>query len=364
MELKVRALDGIEPKSQQEVEETLLKKHEEQHDEKESLQKQDEQERQQEQEQELQQKEIEEKDVLSYIEKKYGKQVSSLDELTKEREQAEELPEDVAAYYKYKKETGRGLNDFVKLNKDFDSMSQDSLLKEYLSVTEEGLDESDINDLMEEYSYDEELDDESTIKKARLAKKKMVAKAKKYFNEQKETYKQPLESRSNASSLEDNEEFKAYKQYIESAKTQQEEVERKRQWFTKKTDDVFNDDFKGFEFSLDDKKLTFNPGSVSDLRKNQESPMNFIQKYLDDDGLMKDAVGYHKSLAVAMNPDKFAKFFYEQGKSEATDDVMRKTKNINMSERRAPEVVSKGGISVRAVNPDSGRGLKIKSKKN
>ncbi len=363
MELKVRAMDGIEPKSKQEVEEQLLNKHEK---DLQDGQNQNLHEDIQEQEQgdELQQKEIEEKDVLSYIEKRYGKQINSIEELTREREEAEPLPEDVAAYFKYKKETGRGIDDFVKLSKDFNTMNEDTLLKEYLIVTEEGLDELDIQDLMEEYSYDEELDDESTIKKAKIAKKKVIAKAKKYFTEQKETYKQPLESRGQAQSLEANEEFQAYKQYIESAKTQQEEAERKRQWFVKKTDDVFNDEFKGFEFSLDDKKLVFNPGSASELKKSQESPMNFIQKYLDDNGLMKDAVGYHRSLAVAMNPEKFAKFFYEQGKSEATDDVTRKIKNINMSERRAPEVISKNGFSVKALNPDSGKGLKIRSIKN
>jgi len=171
MELKVRAMDGIEPKSKQEVEEQLLNKHEK---DLQDGQNQNLHEDIQEQEQgdELQQKEIEEKDVLSYIEKRYGKQINSIEELTREREEAEPLPEDVAAYFKYKKETGRGIDDFVKLSKDFNTMNEDTLLKEYLIVTEEGLDELDIQDLMEEYSYDEELDDESTIKKAKIAKKK------------------------------------------------------------------------------------------------------------------------------------------------------------------------------------------------
>lgn len=371
MEIKVKALDGVETKSTQEIEQDLLDKHEQQNDQdlhenkeqKQELQQQSQDGKQSQDGQELQQKEIEEKDVLSYIEKRYGKQINSIEELTKEREEAEPLPEDVAAYFKYKKETGRGIDDFVKLNRDFDSMNPDTLLREYLLVTEEGLDAEDIESLMEDYSYDEELDDEATIKKAKLAKKKAIAKAKKYFTEQKEIYKQPLESRQEANLGVDSEELKAYKQYIESAKTQQEEAERKREWFVKKTDDVFNDEFKGFEFSLDDKKISFSPGSAAELRKSQESPMNFIQKYLDENGLMKDAAGYHRSLALAMNPDKFAKFFYEQGKSAATEDVIKKTKNINMSTRQTPQPIKKDGFSVKAVNPDSGRGLKIRSKK-
>ena len=162
---------------------------------------------------------------------------------------------------------------------------------------------------------------------------------------------------------EQEEELAAYRKYIESAKTHKQETERRQAWFAEKTDQLFDGEFKGFEFKLDDKNVTFNPGSADELKKLQSNPMNFISKYLDDSGLLKDSAGYHRALAVAMNPEKFAKFFYEQGKSEATEDVMRKTKNINMSERRTPEVTSKGGMKIRAMSEPSSRGLKIKSKR-
>jgi len=371
MELKVRAVDAVEEKSVQEVENELLQKHEEKFSEpsesseetpKVEINTTEESVVEDTPEVEETPQELSEDDVLSYIGKRYGKEINSFDELMTERKESEELPEDVASYFKYKKETGRGIEDYVKLQRDFDSMNPDSLLREYLVATEgEGLDAEDIDSLMEDYSYDEELDDEAVIKKAKLAKKKTIAKAKKYFNEQKEMYKQPLESSPVATSESENEEFQAYKQYIESVKTQQEESDAKRSWFIKKTDEVFTEDFKGFEFSLGDNTVTYSPGDTQSIKKNQETPMNFINKYLDEDGLMKDAGGYHRALAIAMNPDKFANFFYEQGKSEATEDVLRKTKNINMSERRAPEVTNKGGFQVKSVNPDSGRGLKIRS---
>ena len=371
MELKVRAVDAVEEKSVQEVENELLQKHEEKFSEpsesseetpKVEINTTEESVVEDTPEVEETPQELSEDDVLSYIEKRYGKEINSFDELMTERKESEELPEDVASYFKYKKETGRGIEDYVKLQRDFDSMNPDSLLREYLVATEgEGLDAEDIDSLMEDYSYDEELDDEAVIKKTKLAKKKTIAKAKKYFNEQKEMYKQPLESSPVATSESENEEFQAYKQYIESVKTQQEESDAKRSWFIKKTDEVFTEDFKGFEFSLGDNTVTYSPGDTQSIKKNQETPMNFINKYLDEDGLMKDAGGYHRALAIAMNPDKFANFFYEQGKSEATEDVLRKTKNINMSERRAPEVTNKGGFQVKSVNPDSGRGLKIRS---
>jgi hypothetical protein len=162
-------------------------------------------------------------------------------------------------------------------------------------------------------------------------------------------------------SQEEKEEFEAYRQYTKQAKTIQEETDRKRKWFDQKTDEVFSKDFKGFEFDINDKKISFSPSSADELKKIQSTPMNFINKFLDDSGLIKDAAGYHRSLAIAMNPEKFARFFYEQGQADATDDVLRKTKNINMTERRAPEVVTKGGFQVKAVAPDSGKGLKIRS---
>jgi hypothetical protein len=214
---------------------------------------------------------------------------------------------------------------------------------------------------MEEYSYDEDVDDDSRVKRVKIARKKAIAEAKEYFNSQKEKYKLPLESSGMGLSQEEKEEFEAYRQYTKQSKSIEEESNRKRKWFDQKTDEIFSKDFKGFEFDINDKKILFAPASGSELRSMQSSPMNFINKYLDESGLIKDAAGYHKSLSIAMNPEKFAKFFYEQGQADATDDVLRKTKNINMSERRAPEVVNKGGMQVKAVAPDSGRGLKIRS---
>lgn len=351
--MKVRSLDVIEPKSVQEVEVQLLEQHEQ------SLN----------QEVEVEPvaqaaltTELKDEDVLSYIGKRYNKQINSLDDLVAERESAEPLPEDVAAYLKYKKDTGRGFEDFLSLKKDFDAMNPDQLLKEYLTATQEGLDGDDIEALMDDYRFDEDLDDESTVKKAKIAKKKVLAEAKKYFNSQKEKYKMPLESSVVSVSDEERQVYESYKQYIKEAKGIEEETKRKRQWFDQKTDEVFSNEFKGFEFNVNDKKIMFSPGDANELKRSQATPQNFINKFLDEQGLIKDASGYHRSLSIAMHPDKFAKFFYEQGLADATDDVTRKIKNINMSDRKAPEIGKpSGSVQVRAVNPDSGRNLKIRS---
>lgn len=353
MEIKVREVSEVESKSTQQVEQELLEKHE----------------AEQQEEQPVAEEPVEEPaglsedDVRSFLSERYGREITSLDEFNEVRETAPELPDDVAAYYKYKQETGRGLEDFIKVNRNLDEADGDSLLKEYLLITEDGLDAEDVEMMMDDYKYDEDLDDEADIKKAKLAKKKAIAKAKKYFAEQKEKYQAPLESRG-ARSLEDSEEYQAYQQYVEQAKTYQEEQKRRKEWFDEKTNEVFSDGFKGFEFSIDDKSYVYTPGDRTELKKLQQTPEAWLNKYLDDKGLVKDAAGYHKSLAVAMNPEKFAQFFYEQGQANAVDDVMRKTKNINMSERAAPQSTTKGGLKIRAVNQDSGRGLKIKTRRS
>jgi len=361
MEIKVRALDGVEPKSIQEVEQELLDKHEKEINGEVQVGLDTSIIDNGVQDTPPQEEELSEEKVLSYIEKRYNKQINSFDELMDQRQVNEELPEDVAAYLNYKKDTGRGFDDFLKLRKDYDAMDQNQLLREYLADTQQNLDQEDIEVLMEDYTFDEDLDDESKIKHVKIARKKAIAEAKKYFNSQKEKYKFPLESSGMGLSQEEKEEFEAYRQYTKQAKTVQEESDRKRRWFDQKTDEVFSKDFKGFEFDVNERKIVFAPASGAELKSIQSSPLNFVNKFLDDSGLIKDAAGYHKSLSIAMNPEKFAKFFYEQGQADATDDVLRKTKNINMSERRAPEVVNKGGMQVKAVAPDSGRGLKIRS---
>jgi len=374
MEIKVRSVDAIEEKSTQQVEAELLQKHEEKLQAEDSaktetvnvpveeIQSPEEATPMAEQEEvKTPSSELSEEDVLKYIGNRYGKEIESLDDFNQARKENEPLPEDVSLYLKYKKETGRGIDDFYELQKDFNEMEPDNLLREYLTATEKGLDSDDIDDMMEDYDFDEDLDDEKTVKKIKLAKKKTIAKAKDFFIQQQEKYKVPLESRG-ASDSASKEEAEDYKQYIAEAKTAAEEQTRVRDVFLKKTNDVFSE-FKGFEFTLDNNKVYFSPGDAAELKKIQSDPQNFMNKFRDEDGSIKNAAGYHKSLAMAMQPDAFAKFFYEQGKSAKADESMKKLKNINMTTRSAPEATStKSGMQIKSLSPDSGRGLKIRNR--
>ena len=374
MELKVRAVDATEEKSGQQIEQELLDKHEEKltgetpvENEATKVVTEDiktpEESDPKEVQEENNSKELNEKNVLEFIGSRYGREINSLDELNQAREENEPLPEDVTKYLQFKKETGRGFDDFAKMQKNYDEMEPDNLLREYLSATEKGLDADDISDLMEDYAYDEDIDDEKAIRKIKLAKKKTIAKAKDYFEQQQELYKVPLESNRDTNLEANSEDYEAYKQYIAEAKTTNERNSRAREVYLEKTGNVFSE-FKGFEFTLDDNKVYFSPGDASELLKVHSNPANFIKQYQEEDGSLKNAEGYHRSLAMAMHPEKFAKFFYEQGKSANADESMRKLKNINMTTRTAPEVGStKSGLQIKSVSNDSGRGLKIRSNK-
>lgn len=309
---------------------------------------------------------ISEEDVLSFLKNKYGRDVDSLDEYTAVPESSEDkvdLPEDVQAYLQYKQTTGRGMGDYLKLNRDLESMDGDTLLKEYLLDTETDLDSEDIADLMDEYAFDEDTDTDADVRKAKRAKKKAVAKAKEYFTEQSKMYAEPTESVAASISEEDSEAIAAYKQSVIDAQTAEEANNARSESFTAATDKIFNDDFKGFDFKIGEDTFTFTAGTAAELKEAQSTPMNFIGKYMDESGTVNDAAGYHKALAAAMNPEKFAQFFFEQGQANAKGDVLRTTKNINMSTRTSPEVSTKGGTTVKAVHTSHGRGLKIKSRK-
>ena len=357
MEIKVRDLGALEEKSTAEIEQELLEKHEAQFSDENSPEVVEEIVSEPTQIS----SDLDEEQVLSFLKDRYGKEVNNLDELLEQRNNAPELPEDVDAYFRFKKETGRGLKDFVELNKDYDAVDTDTLLAEYYLATEEGLDADDVKGMVEDLAYDEDLDEESFVRKQKVAKKKVVNKAKKYFSDLQEQYKVPLESSGNPLSGEEKENFEAYQQYVKESSSVQQENTRRNEWFRKQTDEVFSDKFKGFEFAVGEKDVTFNPGNASDLKSAQLDIMNFVNKFIGDDGLIKDAAGYHKALSVAMNPSKFAEFFYEQGKSDGVEDISRKSKNINMDSRRVPETANKDGVQIRSVNSDSGRGLKIKS---
>ena len=375
MEIKVKAVD-FEEKSTQEIEKELLDKVENENsgedeanvdrveESTESASAPQEQEDIQPQG-EAQELSIKDEDVLSYIGKRYDREINSLDELFEQRNANEELPEDVSAFLKYKKETGRGINDFIKINKDYNDVDDDQLLREYYLDQNKDLDLEDVQfEIEDRFHYDEDLDEEREIRLKKVAKKKELAKARDHFNQLKEQYKVPLESREGLASDKDMEEFNAYKKQKEAATANDQELAKRAQYFSSKTGELFSENFEGFGFNVsEDKKLVYKPADSKTLLNEQSDLNNFVNKFTGDDGFIKDIEGFHRSIAVASNPEKFAKYFYEKGMADAVGDVAKESKNIDMT-RKSTQVIKKEGFQVRSVDADRSNRLIIKKRKN
>jgi hypothetical protein len=245
-------------------------------------------------------------------------------------------------------------------------MDEDQLLFEFWKQQKPHLDSDDVDfELSERFAYDEESDEASVIRKRKIAKKEELAKAKDYFNNLKETYKTKVESTKDFIPAEELKDFEAYKTSKKETQQTLTEQNKRSEYFAKKTNELFNDNFEGFEFKLNDKVMKYKPADSTKLKDSQSDINNFISKHLSEEGYLKDAASYHKSLSLAMHPDSFAKFFYEQGKSDAVNDITKESKNIDMNGiRNATQSVSSGGFKVTAVSSSSGSGLRIKSNKN
>lgn len=350
-----------EPKSAQEIEEQLLREQEERAASEAAAGSEDQDPPSNDQEEEEEEEEeLSEEKVVSFLKKKYGQEINSLEDLKPGAREENDIPEDVAAFLKYKKETGRGFEDYIKVNRDFDKEDPNKLLKEYYSQTESGLDDDEIDFLLERFSYDEDVDSESEIKSKQIARKKELAKAKQYFESQKEKYKAPLESGMGLSD-EEKEAARAYKELLSKSSSEEQKALERQKWFQDKTNEFFGDKFEGFRFKVgENESLTYTPAEKTKIVESQSNIQNFLGKFLNKEGKIEDVAGYHRALAIAMDPDKFAKHFYEQGVAKAVEDAARKDKNINMSLRTGPEVTKKGGLQVKSVNDDGGSGLKIK----
>jgi len=361
-ELKIREVSAEEPKSVQEVEEALLQKHEEEQAALEQTQEETPVE-EPEAKEEATPIELTEQDVLSFIKNRYNNvEANSIDDILASRSQ-EELPEDVSAFLKYKKETGRGLDDFMKLNQDFEKMSSDQLLASYIKETNPMFDDEDVLMEMENFKYDEDLDDDKTIKKQKLAMKRELAKAKEYFEKQKEQYKVPLESKATSVPAADQEGYEAYKKYNQELTQMQQEQMKRSEFFLQKTNEVFNDKFEGFDFTIGDSTYKFKPGEAEKVKASQSDINNFISKFVDENGYVKDAAAYHKAMSAALNADALARFFYEKGKSEAIESVSKESKNVQMGVRQSAQPAANfSGLKVSSLDSDSGNGLRIKIK--
>ena len=272
-----------------------------------------------------------------------------------------DLPESIQKVVEFMKDTGGDLNDYMNLNKDFDSYGDDDLLRSYYKETKPHLDNDEIDFLVQDnFDWDENIDEEKDIKRKKLALKEQVASAKSHLDGLKSRYYEDIKMGSKLTE-EQQDAMKFFSESQEMRKLQ----EQAQSAFLNKTEEVFNDEFKGFEYQVGDKRFRYNVGDAEKVKTTQSDINNFVGKFLNKDSQMENASGYHKGLFTAMNSDAIANHFYEQGKADALKDSMAKSKNINRDPRQVHNAPTQSGVKVRVLGEDSSQRaqFKIKSKK-
>ena len=273
------------------------------------------------------------------------------------------LPENVDKLISFMNETGGNINDYVKLNTNVDELDNMSALQQYYKQTKPHLNDEEITFMLDDqFSYEEDIDEETDIKRKKLALKEQVAEAKAYLDGQKSKYYDEIKARP-APNDEYQKAMDFFNRYNKESQEQDQQQKKQTENFMQKTNEVFNDKFEGFDFKVGDRSLKFKVNDAEKIKTTQSDINNFVGKFLDENEAMSDAEGYHKSLFTAMNADAIANHFYEQGKADALKNSVAKSKNIDMSPRQSHGEVEVGGVKYKVLQGDSSRDFKVRIKK-
>jgi len=304
--------------------------------------------------------ETQESPVLEEITKE---EIEEVAEPAIEASKTRTLPESVEKLVEFINETGGTVQDYVNLNRDYSEMDNLTALQEYYKTTKPHLSSEERAFLMEEnFSFDEELDDEKDVKRKKIALKEQVAEAKAYLDGQKSKYYEEIKGGSKLPD-EAKKAMDFFNRYNKESEENQKKNERVSNVFKQKTQNVFNEKFEGFEYNVGDKKFRFNVKDSSGVKETQGDINNFVKRFLNEDGTMEDAKGYHKGLYTAMNADSIAQHFYEQGKADALKTSVEKAKNVNMDPRQSHREVQIGGTKYKVLSGDSPNDYKVRIKK-
>ena len=270
------------------------------------------------------------------------------------------LPENIVKVVDFMNETGGTLEDYVRLNHDYSNVDNDTLLKEYYKQTKSHLDPEEINFLIEDnFSWDEDVDEPRDVRKAKLAYKEEVAKAKQHLEGLKSKYYEEIKLRPGVT-----QEQKKAVDFFNRYNEDQQVAQQQHETFKSNTKDYFGPEFKGFDFSVGEKKFRYGIKNVNEVADTQSNITNTIKKFLDKEGNVDDVKGYHKAIYAAEHADTIASHFYEQGKADAIKDLSAKSKNINTETRSSdPGSVFVGGLKVKSISGADSSKLKIKTRK-
>ena len=259
------------------------------------------------------------------------------------------MPEEVQKLISFMEDNpGSTVEDYTKLNKDINSFSDDALLREYYQDTQPDLTGDEIDFLInDEFGIDEDVDEESDVKRKTISHKKALRQAKTHLESKKNKYYDEIKARGKFHDSDNVQEALEFKQsYDQNQERTQQVVEQ----FQQETDKVFHKDFKSFDFTAGDFKFKYNVKNAQKIKEQQLDLGNFVNKFIDDNGNVADASGYHKAIYVANNYERMFKEIYEQGKAAAIKAKAKEAGNISMGAKSKSAPVS--GASVKQVGND------------
>ena len=298
--------------------------------------------------------------VDQVVEEKVGAVTETVEEVIAEaKETGKALPEGIQKLVDFMADTGGDINDYVRLNTDVSKLDPTDALDEYYKQSKPHLSPEERSFLLEEkFGFDEDVDSDRDIKRKKIALKEEVANARKHLEKQKDKYYNEIKAGSNLST-EQQEAIDFFNRYNKDSAAQKETTEATTKAFRQRTDAVFGEEFKGFDFNVGDKKFRYNVKNKTEVKETQSDLSNFVNKFVGEDNTIQDAAGYHKSLFAAMNADALAQHFYEQGKADAIKGAVAQGKNVNTEARQTHGEAQVGGVKFKVLG-DSSKDFKFK----
>ena len=241
-------------------------------------------------------------------------------------ETADALPEWIQNLVDFHNETGGGFEEYQNYTKDFDSLNDTQLLKEYYKNTKPHYSADDIDLLIdnnfgiEEYQEGEEMSREDKLKV--LSMKDEISKAKSFLNEQKDKYYTDLKS----GVLGAPDQYKDAVDFYSNHKKTVEAQAQSRDSFVKQSEKLLSEDFKGFTYESNGQKFRVKANAQA-VRENQMDLNIITGAYLDENGNVTDVQGWHKAVWAAQNADKLFHAGVKAGEALALKERTKATKN-------------------------------------
>ena len=269
-----------------------------------------------------------------------------------------DLPENIEKLVSFMNETGGDIQDYVRLNTNYDDVDKNVLVKEYYKNTKSHLSEEEIDFVINDnFAFDEDIDEDKDIRKKKIAYKEEVAKAKKFLEETKSKYYDDIKLKSTSSSNQSEAE-----DFFNRFKEKEALASKNQEMFKANTKQLFSQEFEGFDFNVGDKTFRMSVPNVEKVSERQQDIGNFVSKFTGEDGSVNDTAGYHKALYAASNPDKMANHFYEQGKADAIREITNKSNNVSTEARQAAPKgdVKMGKWTIKGISGGNSSKLKLK----